>query len=234
MSSDRRRPPHAVATGPLTHVPVHALLSPAVCQAGYGGDGCQLCPYNTWSSGNLAAGTPCQPCASGSVSSTGATSPEECQAAMQLPVRDIFQLSNDSYWETVSADSVAACSLACSSSSSCIQYRWGQGITPPCQVLNEYTGTELPTQRIAIKLQYTSAYAVYHVPAVLNLGSLVETLPDQHTMSQCLLACLQRNACEIVSFPTDAEYGTCSMWQSELDADYVSMFHVGGSKITTL
>lgn len=166
------------------------------------------------------------------MSAQGSTEAEQCYQAMQSPARDIFTLSDDSYWTTVTAGSSTACSYACSSSEGCIMFRWAHGQELPCQLLQEYTGSEFAKQYIALKLDANAVhFVVYQVQASLNVGSLVATLPGQRTLQQCMQACSSDSSCELVSFPTGVEYGTCSMFTSDLDAEYVSMLHVSGPKL---
>lgn len=201
-----------------------------MCQPGFGQDGCTPCPHNTFSQGGLLDGQACQSCATGSVSARMTPSSDLCYPNMQLPNWDVFRLSNDSYWQTLPVTTSGACSYDCAGNSSCIMYRFGGPTGSECQVLYEDRSAS-PANQLGFKLPpYGMDYALYAVPAGLTAGKLLSDEGDV-TLQQCIQRCTWLGACEVISFPRDAETGSCKLFGSEMDVDYTSMWHVEGTAL---
>jgi len=198
----------------------------SLCQAGRGGDGCGLCPYDTWSSGQTSPGDGCQGCASGAVSSRGASSPDECIPAMDAPTRDIFHLGDDSLWEDdLSAGSFGSCQATCRFDESCMQMRYSEA-TGSCQLLKEDpSGSQL----VGFKAARGGDYAFYTLAETTVIGVQVDSVRTGLTQKQCMDTCSRLGNCEAVSFVTAS--GTCKLLTSELDSDWSGMVHFSGSKL---
>eukprot|EP00775_Hariotina_reticulata_P003781 gene3781-4040_t len=138
----------------------------SLCEAGRGGDGCGLCAYDTWSSGQTSPSDGCSSCASGAVSARGASSPDECLPAMDAPNRDIFHLADDSLWEDDTSSSFSSCQATCRFDESCMQMRFSEG-TGSCQLLKE---TPSGTQLVGFKASFGVDYAFYNLDESTVIG----------------------------------------------------------------
>lgn len=201
-----------------------------VCQAGFGENGCQLCTYNTWSSGNILDGDSCYPCAQGAVSARGSTSGIQCYERMQS-ADDIFHLSDDSAWTTDSARSVGSCEYSCRLNTACMMYRFSAD-SSVCQTFLEDAGV-YPSQQLAFKVSDGADYAVYTVASSLTAGVLLRTVSDI-TFEGCMQACSGSGACGLITFPTTAartDTGLCRLWTNELDSEWISFVHIQGPRL---
>eukprot|EP00775_Hariotina_reticulata_P003324 gene3324-3601_t len=197
----------------------------AVCSAGYGslnpGDStCVRCPINTFSSGGLAVGEVCVPCASGTVSSKEATESSQCYAELVNPTRDYFTLNDTSKF--VQQPAQTDCQVACTGNANCIQVIIATDGSS-CSIQSEDASG---TATLAFKVNGGVDYVQYKVDSGLLVGSVLST-PAAADLAACEDACTPLGDCEGVLF----DGSSCSLITSEMDPDYTGLVHVTGTKL---
>jgi hypothetical protein len=201
--------------------------------AGRGGLNCTLCPYNTFSTGVHKRGDDCMPCADNTVSARGASHNSECLPELVDSDKDFFPLSDDSKWvDHDGVESTLECQYICNNDSSCAMFRYS---TDPharkCQLLLEVADGG---QAIALKADTAgTGYGIYRVDAGLKVGVMLSD-EGSKTPGECLKVCSSLNTCELasmdaVALPSSA--GPCVLYGSQLDSDWVGMYHIQGSKL---
>eukprot|EP00775_Hariotina_reticulata_P003830 gene3830-4087_t len=197
----------------------------AVCSAGYGsptqgGTSCQRCPVNTFSSGGLALGQMCVTCASGTVSSKGATDSSQCLVELVDPTHDYFILSDPAKF--VQQPAQTDCQAACKGDAACIQVIIATDGSS-CSIHSEDASG---TSTLAFKVNGGVDYVEYKVDAGLGVGRVVST-PAAADLAACEDACTPKGNCEAVVY----DGSTCSLITSQLDPDNTGFFHVAGTKL---
>jgi hypothetical protein len=201
-------------------------LLPAVCAAGHGGDGCALCPVNTYNSGGILAGTSCDSCPANTASSNGATDAQQCYADLIDPTRDVFAVSDEAQFATqAGVTTLDDCEAACRASDACITYRFASA-TGSCQLLSEQAGAS--GDELSFKVKGGVDYASYKLAAGLTVGSVIKTQAST-SLAACQAACTSNGDCEAVLFGA----GSCRLVTSELDADYTGKAHVVGARLAS-
>eukprot|EP00882_Tetradesmus_deserticola_P003863 GHRQ01004087.1.p1 GENE.GHRQ01004087.1~~GHRQ01004087.1.p1 ORF type:complete len:520 (+),score=107.65 GHRQ01004087.1:1239-2798(+) len=203
-----------------------------VCTAGHGGATCGVCPYNTYSTGGHHMEINCWACPAGTTSSRMAEDDTQCYATMVDADKDYFSLSDGSKW-TVQAGvaSGLACRSACDANTACVLYRFSSNIngSPACQLLLEDPAGQ---QVIGLKAGGGMDYVMYTVDEDLIVGEPLQQHASK-TPEECMVACA-KNGCELVSLalPNMPDSpGSCKLYMSAQDADWVGMHHVQGSKL---
>lgn len=198
----------------------------SVCAAGYGGDNCERCPVDTYSSGGLTKGTNCTACDANTVSSKGASDSNQCYADLVDPTRDYFTTSNDTVGWTnqAGAGTLSACETACRTTDGCIQYRWKEASPVSCDLMLEAaSGVSL-----ALKVKGGVDYVNYKLDASLSFGNVIATRALS-TLPACTAACTGNGDCEAVLF----DGSSCRLVTSELDPDYVGKYRLVGAKLAS-
>jgi hypothetical protein len=202
------------------------------CAPGFGGANCTICPYNTFSTGGLVAGTDCVACATGSVSARGATDNTQCYPDLNDADKDVFHLSNESAWTHDEASSSLQCQSNCRTNSQCILFRWRLEQRPErCHLLLE---TADGSQALGFKAGANAQdYAFYKVPEDLVLGVTISD-EGEKTPAECMAACKTAPGCEFLSMPAaslPSSAGSCKLHGSELSSDYIGMYHIQGDRL---
>eukprot|EP00775_Hariotina_reticulata_P003771 gene3771-4030_t len=149
--------------------------------------------------------------------------------AVLEPNFDRFWLSNEKLWKAVSAGgSLQGCAAACSSSSTtCVMSRWSDELQQ-CQLLYELDQGSV----VAFKVANGMDYVIFTVAQGLTAGDDVATFKDM-TLQQCMAACTNDNNCEAVAHPGQKARGACGLFNSVLDADWVTRVNVIGDHLST-
>lgn len=206
----------------LTLRPLHCLYT--VCSAGYGGTGCGVCQYDTFSFGTLADGDDCVACATGSVSARGAVDSSQCYPALISPSRDVFVLSDETAWADVSDPTTGAtCGAACATAPGCLMYRF-HATSRQCQHLQESPGGAV---EVGFKVADGVDFVLFTLPAGLLVGTPLGAARTVADRAACMAACKANANCEVASLAGSS----CTLATSELDADNTAMFHVVGSRL---
>eukprot|EP00775_Hariotina_reticulata_P006225 gene6225-6462_t len=197
----------------------------AVCSAGYGSltqgaTSCQPCPVNTFSSGGLAVGQTCVSCASGTVSSKGATDSSQCLVELVDPIRDYFTLSDPTKFVQQAAQT--DCQAVCKGDATCVQLIIATDGSSCSIHRADASGTSI----LAFKVNGGVDYVEYTVDAGLGVGRVIST-PAAADLAACEDACTPKGNCEGVVYDGSA----CSLITSELDPDYTGLVHVTGTKL---
>eukprot|EP00775_Hariotina_reticulata_P004056 gene4056-4303_t len=165
-----------------------------VCDAGYGsatpgGSTCELCPVNTFSTGGLAVGESCTPCAAGTVASRGSIDVSQCYAEFDDIARDYFPLTDAAQFAAQPGGT--DCQAICRGNTSCVQIRLTAA--GDCAVqLEDPAGTAT----LSFKIRNGVDYVRYSIPA--GLGRVYRSVLDHPVVNLPLGATLAAVACAIV------------------------------------
>jgi hypothetical protein len=197
-----------------------------VCQAGHGGENCQVCDYGFFSSGGQAAGDACASCAQGTTSARGATQSQQCLPELVDANADVFALSDESAWESNSASSGVDCGAACTASQSCVMYRFTtDGVTNKCQLFMEDTTNG--DQKLGFKVGQGDDFVIYTILGTQSVGAVYQTVGGMD-LARCVTECNADNSCELFLLSST---GDCKLSRSEFEQDYTSMFSVKGNHL---
>ena len=195
----------------------------SVCAAGYGGAGCALCPYGTFSSGGAAVGEDCVPCATGTTSRRGATESNMCLSRLQEPTRDIFPLGTNAWAVDAASTSALACGTSCWANAACVMYRFAS-TGSVCEHFLETAGGAVS---LGFKVGAADDYALHTIPTGQTVGVALGAAATVADEAACRASCTANSACELYSFAS----GSCTLLRSELDTDYSSMWAVRGADL---
>jgi hypothetical protein len=197
-----------------------------VCAPGYGsatagGTTCDLCSYNTFSSGGLAVGEVCIDCASGAVSGRGATENTQCYAALADPTNDVFVLSDDSKY--VAAGVAPGCEATCAADDTCILLKIDAADNSCFMFSEDAAGTAT----VSFKVNSGVDFVRYKIPTGLMVGNPDIGTDAATTLAGCEAACKTLPNCEGIVMD-----GTvCKLMASELVAGVTGFYHVSGAKL---
>jgi hypothetical protein len=207
----------------------------AVCLAGYGDAGCAQCTYNTFSLGGTLEGQPCTPCPDGTISARLRTDNTQCFPALVAPTKDYMPVSNDNKWVNyggAATSSAEACGDHCLTTVGCVMYRYSERLQKCQHLLEEPVAN--PSHVVAFQVGggVQGEFAMYTMSASLTVGVALNSLSDE-TLVGCMNACTAEPKCEAFTFPSlnGTVSGTCALWLSELDAEWVSNARADGSKL---
>jgi histidinol phosphatase-like PHP family hydrolase len=105
--------------------------------------------------------------------------------------------------------------------------RWNDELQQ-CQLLYESDEGSL----LAFKVAGGMDYVIFTVAQGLTAGDDVASFKDM-TMQQCMAACTADNNCEAVAHPGLKARGACGLFNSVLDAEWVSRVNVVGDHLST-
>lgn len=167
------------------------------------------------------------------VSARGSGDSSNCVPNMAHVDNDYRPLSDDQQWTADTATTAGGCEDSCQSNPLCALYRFSDTNTPRCQLLLETAGGEMV---VGFKAGKGMDYALYKVPAGLEIGQLVSNLGTK-TPHECMSACTSAGDCELVSMIVANLPGTpgpCKLYGSVYDADYTGGgYHMQGNRLYT-
>jgi hypothetical protein len=203
----------------------------AVCKAGYGCAGCNLCGYGTFSSGGAKDGDDCQACPTGTTSKRGATQSQQCYSKYIDARNDVYNVENEAAW-TAAADTVktaTACQAACTDS--CVMYKFsGTDDSPDAKCYTYAEAGNSATVLVGFKIGNGDDYSVWGTTQKVGAALSTPTAADEPA---CKNACTASSECEVYNWEAAASGtgGTCTLTKTELEEASISMFQVAGSKL---